>query len=378
MDYPKSVPNIGLVDGHFVDENPVTGQIGSLIPAAWGDSITQEMLNVIKGAGLVPDESNVAQLLQAVTSISASDYKRSVRCATTGPIALSGLQTIDGVIVTAGDRVLVKDQANAAQNWIYTVAAGAWVRAQDANESFECTPGHVVPVQAGTANALSAWQLSNTDVPTLGTTPLVFIAVRGKIVAPGAYGKVTVDEQGRVIGGTNPASLAGHGITDAYTILQVDALLEQKASLPGVFSFNTDKVLTSTHRGLVLLDASAGARTFTLPSAALGVMDIVLRRTDLAANALTITAAGTDKILLDTSAAPTGQAWTELLFCGDFLSLRSDGAGKWWCVGQAQLPPSIESGLIPYSAPGVYPFTVPPVLRAGRRIPKITLTGGGR
>ncbi|MGR3893014.1 tail fiber protein [Pseudomonas sp. 1176_21] len=232
MDYPKSVPNIGLVDGHFVDENPVTGQIGSLIPAAWGDSITQEILNVIKGAGLVPDESNVAQLLQAVTSISASDYKRSVRCATTGPIALSGLQTIDGVTVTAGDRVLVKDQTNAAQNWIYTAGVGAWVRAQDANESIECTPGHVVPVQSGTNNALSAWQLSNTAVPTLGTTPLVFIKVRGKIVAPGTYGKVTVDEQGRVTAGTNPSTLAGHNITDTYTKTEVEALLSKASALP--------------------------------------------------------------------------------------------------------------------------------------------------
>lgn len=232
MDYPKSVPNIGLVDGHFVDENPITGQIGSLIPAAWGDSITQEMLNVIKGAGLVPDENDVAQLLQAITSISASDYKRSVRCATTGPIALSGLQTIDGVTVTAGERVLVKDQANAAQNWIYTAGAGAWVRAQDANESIECTPGHVVPVQSGTANALSAWQLSNTDAPTLGTTHLVFIKVRGKVVEPGAYGKVAVDEQGRVTAGTNPNTLAGHNIADAYTKTEVEALLSKASALP--------------------------------------------------------------------------------------------------------------------------------------------------
>lgn len=379
MDYPKSVPNIGLVDGHFVDENPVTGQIGSLIPAAWGDSITQEILNVIKGAGLVPDESNVAQLLQAITSISASDYKRSVRCATTGPIALSGLQTVDGVTVTDGDRVLVKDQANAAQNWIYTAGAGAWVRAQDANESFECTPGHVVPVQSGTANALSAWQLSNTDMPSLGTTSLVFIKVRGKIVAPGAYGKVTVDEQGRVTAGTNPTTLAGHSIADAYTTSQVDALLEQRAVAAGVYSFSTDKTLTGAHRGLVLLDASAGARTITLPAAtaALGVMDVILRRVDLTTNALVIAASGTDKILLDTTGSTSGQASTELLFAGDYLCLRNDSVGRWWCVGQAQLPPSIETVITKYSTPGIFTYTVPPLFRSGRRRARVKVTAGG-
>lgn len=222
MDYPKSVPNIGLVDGHFVDENPITGQIGSLIPAAWGDAITQEVLNVIKGAGMVPDEANVSQLLSAVLTIAASDFKKSVRVATTGPIALSGLQTVDGTVLVAGDRVLVKNQANAAQNWIYLVAPGAWVRAQDANESAECTPGHLVSVQAGTVNAGSIWQLSNTLSPVLGTTALNFVLALGKTgVAAGTYRQVVVDAWGRITGGSNPTTLGGYGITDAYTKSQV-------------------------------------------------------------------------------------------------------------------------------------------------------------
>ncbi|MDI2141744.1 MULTISPECIES: phage tail protein [unclassified Pseudomonas] len=65
MDYPKSVPSIGLVDGRFVDENPVAGTPGSLIPAVWGNSVTEELLGVIKAAGMTPAEGINDQLLSA-------------------------------------------------------------------------------------------------------------------------------------------------------------------------------------------------------------------------------------------------------------------------------------------------------------------------
>lgn len=68
MDYPKSVPNIGLVNGRFVDENPANGAPGSLIPAVWGNGVTQEILSVVQAAGLTPDETTNNQLLGALRS----------------------------------------------------------------------------------------------------------------------------------------------------------------------------------------------------------------------------------------------------------------------------------------------------------------------
>ncbi len=73
MDYPKSVPNVGLVNGKFVDENTTTGQVGSLIPATWGSAVTDEILNVIMGGGYVPDENESGQLLQAIKEIIADN-----------------------------------------------------------------------------------------------------------------------------------------------------------------------------------------------------------------------------------------------------------------------------------------------------------------
>lgn len=69
MDYPKSVPSVGLVGGKFVDENPLTGTPGSLIPAQWGNAVTDELLNVITTAGLVPDELLNNQLVAAIALI---------------------------------------------------------------------------------------------------------------------------------------------------------------------------------------------------------------------------------------------------------------------------------------------------------------------
>lgn len=66
MDFPKSVPGVGLVGGVFVDENQATGQPGSLMAAAWGNAVTKELLSVIKDAELEPDEAKTDQLLEAI------------------------------------------------------------------------------------------------------------------------------------------------------------------------------------------------------------------------------------------------------------------------------------------------------------------------
>ncbi len=102
------------------------------------------------------------------------DCKQSVRAATTGNIALSATQTIDGVVLAVGDRVLVKDQANARENGIYLVAAAAWTRATDADSGAKLTSGARVYVEEGTVNAGKVWYLATTGAITLGTTLLQF------------------------------------------------------------------------------------------------------------------------------------------------------------------------------------------------------------
>lgn len=118
-------------------------------------------------------KSYVDALLQAL------DIKASVRVATTGNITLSGTQTIDGIAVQVGDRVLVKDQSTGADNGIYVVAAGSWTRATDADVSADVTSGMYTFVAEGTVNGDNGWALTTNDPITLGTTALVFTQFSG-------------------------------------------------------------------------------------------------------------------------------------------------------------------------------------------------------
>lgn len=72
MDFPKSVPSAGLVNGRFVDEDPLEGKPGSLIPSAWGNAITLEVLNAIIDSGRVPVEGNLTQLSAAIRTAAAA------------------------------------------------------------------------------------------------------------------------------------------------------------------------------------------------------------------------------------------------------------------------------------------------------------------
>ncbi len=167
------------------------------------------------------------------SELAKQDFKHSVLAATTAPITLSGLQTVDGVALTAGARVLVKNQAAAKDNGLYqVVAGGAWTRCSDADISAEVSPGLLVLVERGTLNADSAWQLTTDGPITLGVTALTFEMAFGRTgVAAGTYRSVQVDAYGRVVAATNPTTVAGYGLTDVYTKTQIDQALALKAPL---------------------------------------------------------------------------------------------------------------------------------------------------
>ena len=116
------------------------------------------------------------------------DFKDSVRVASTANVTISGPGTaIDGVTLSSGDRVLLKDQSTGSQNGIYIFngAASAMTRATDADADAEVTSGMFVFVEAGTVNADNGFVLSTDGTITVGSTALTFtqFSGAGQIVA---------------------------------------------------------------------------------------------------------------------------------------------------------------------------------------------------
>lgn len=116
------------------------------------------------------------------------DIKDSVRVASTGNVSLtsgsSDLEagdTIDGVTLVAGDRVLLKNQSTASENGIYVAVAsgGTPARSDDANASAEVTSGMFVWVEEGTSNGDQGYVLTTNNVITLNTTDLTFTQFSG-------------------------------------------------------------------------------------------------------------------------------------------------------------------------------------------------------
>lgn len=165
----------------FRDGDTNAGISPTDLDAVWFNDFQEEMMTIIEGAGLVPTagvRTQVYQAIQLLIATATSGMKVPVRYTTTANIVLSGLGTQAGGdwpgAMTAGDRVLVKDQATGADRGIYLAAAGPWVRANDADGANELLPGAVVSVQEGTAFGDSQWMLTTNGPIVIGTTALTF------------------------------------------------------------------------------------------------------------------------------------------------------------------------------------------------------------
>lgn len=143
--------------------------------------------------------------------------KEPVVVATTEQISLTGIQTLDGHLTSAGDRVLVKNQTNKAENGIYVVAAGAWSRATDADEDYEVTSGLFVFVQKGSVGSDNGYVLTTDDPITLGVTDLEFVQFSGAGQVVAGNGLTKLNNTLDVVGTADRISVTADSVDIADT-----------------------------------------------------------------------------------------------------------------------------------------------------------------
>ena len=181
------IPNTALTTNPLARANHTGTQISATISdlattvkAYTLDTFAAPLANVamngftLTGLNTGPSASGqAAEYSWVVSQIQASaagiDSKPScVVVGTTNQATLTGLLTIDGVTLIAGQRVLLVAQTTASQNGPWIAGTGAWTR--PVGESV--TPQAFYFIEQGTVGASSQWKVSTTGTITLGTTSI--------------------------------------------------------------------------------------------------------------------------------------------------------------------------------------------------------------
>jgi len=215
------------------------------------------------------------------------DVKASVRAATTGNITLSNTQTIDGIALSVGDRVLVKNQTTGSQNGIYVVASGAWTRASDFDNTpdIEVSPGTFFFVEEGTTQADNGYVVSNDGAITIGTTAITFVQFSGA-------GQITAGDGLTKTGNTINAVGTADRISVAVDSIDIAATYAGQTSITTLGTIGTGvwqgSVVGPTYGGT---GVNNGSKTITLGG----------NLTTDGAYALTLTQTGTTSVTLPTT-----------------------------------------------------------------------------
>ena len=220
-----------------------------IFDSSTGNLISTSFEGALNGNGLIINNSQTVDMgnnrIQNVTDpifaqeVATKSYvdataeglhiQESCRLATTQNITLSGEQTIDAVFAVADDRILVKDQSNAANNGVYVVSGGSWYRSLDFNESDEIKAGDFVFITEGTVNGSHGYVMTQTGTININTTPITWtqFSGAGQIVAGNGLDKngqelsVDLKEDGGLVIDTTEltVNLSATGITGTLAVV---------------------------------------------------------------------------------------------------------------------------------------------------------------
>jgi hypothetical protein len=244
-----------------------TALAGATGPVSFGGQTLSNVASPIIGTD-VTTKSYVDSVAQGLTT------KSPARVLARTNITLSGLQTIDGVTLLAGDRVLVTGQTTASANGIYTAASGAWVRATDADVSAEVVSGMYTFIAEGTLYANTGWVLQTANPITLGTTPLTFVQFSGAgqatagtgLVKTGSTFDVVAHADGSIVANADSiqvgvlATDAQHGVRGGGT-LHANASGTVAGFMSAADKSRLDAVVATVAPAAIVANATAAAGT---------------------------------------------------------------------------------------------------------------------
>lgn len=192
------------------------------IPFVGNQSMGSNKLRDLDAPTLDTDATN-KQYVDAV-AIGLS-IKASCRVATTANITLSGTQTIDGVSVAVGNRVLVKNQTSGDENGIYVVASGAWTRPSDFDSDNDVVNGAFTFIKEGSTQADTGWVLTTNDPITVNVTALTFTQFSAAGVF-GASNHVTRETPSGAVNGINVTYTLAYTPTTGTEHVYLNGLLQ--------------------------------------------------------------------------------------------------------------------------------------------------------
>ena len=219
----------------------------------------------ITGLGSPSNGSDATTKTYVDNLVTGLKTRTIVRVATTGNISLStDLQnndTIDGITVSTGDKVLVKSNTNQTQNGIYIVVASGTASRDPEFDTVDELAGQMIIVKEGSVNADSFF-LCTTDSGSIGSANITFTQV-----TPSSGGTVT---QVGIAQSGSEFTISGSPITTSGNItLGIGTIANTKIS--GLGTASTKAVGTSADN-VVQLDGSArlpavdGSQLTNLPS----------------------------------------------------------------------------------------------------------------
>jgi hypothetical protein len=210
----------------------------------------------ITGLGSPSVSSDAATKSYVDTAVAGIRTRAVCRAASTANVviasALENGDTLDGVTLATGNRVLLKDQTSALENGIYTVVASGAASRDTEFDIISELAGQMVVIQEGTSNADKFFLCTTDSSATLGVSSITFT-----VVTPQNTGTITSIVAGTGLSGGTITSSGTIAIDTATTVdkTTIQTLTNKTLTSPKI---NEDVAVTSTATELNLLDGVVG------------------------------------------------------------------------------------------------------------------------